>query len=233
MKTNSTNKPPVFIFSAGALPATSIQDFFEDRKYAELIEKPPYLRYGGWNMLNLSQANLNKGQYWEVKNGDRKTIRIYQDGTLVVLGVADYNFLAWGRSAEEFLSNPILHPLAIIEFTYEFVSLYQQIMKHLDKKQSVDFAIQLKNSELPNGNRLKVSTRSIHEMWAYGESKEVNDFSELVHIDLSKPFLPERVAYLLVQRLFAQGNITGEDTPYTKVVDGLRMIDWEKIRDIR
>jgi hypothetical protein len=77
-------------------------------------------------MLTLDRATLIEGTRLRVSNGDRKHLDLLADGTLLAIAAFD-GFLSWG--VDHVASNPKIHGLALVEFTYDFVALYSRILE--------------------------------------------------------------------------------------------------------
>lgn len=209
---------PTLILAVSPEKPTRIQDFFSEQSGAfKVLKDPPSYRYMGWNMLTLDYPKIKGGKAWEVKNGDRKTIRIYEDGTLLAVCPADNSFLGWGKDFDEFAETPNLNTLAVIEYIYEFVRLYKGIIQQTQAPiQSVTFRISLRNVTLPNGKTLSLIPLRVSD-FGYSLKMDMSfierDFDEDVEINMEED---ERyIAYKLLYRFFIQFGISPDKIPYT------------------
>ena len=111
METNNAYTPPLIVLGTEIKERFTLDNFFneENNPLYDLLKDPPHLRYSGWNLLTLDRPRIKDGKCWEVKNGDRKTVRIYRDGSLVAVAYADDSFLGWGSNHEDFLKFPQLN----------------------------------------------------------------------------------------------------------------------------
>jgi hypothetical protein len=92
---------------------------------SELLEHPPSARGSGWNMLTLDRAVIVEGSRLRVSNGERKHLDLLDDGSF--LAIASFEgFLSWGP--HHFPEDPKINSVALIEFTYEFVAFYAQLV---------------------------------------------------------------------------------------------------------
>ena len=217
----------------------TLANFFaqENNPLHDLLKNPPYLRYSGWNLLTLDLPKISDGKCWEVKNGDRKTIRLYCDGSLITIAYADDSFLGRGHDHNGFLQFPLLNSLAVIEYTYEFVELYKNLMENFPKPKKVKFKVGIKNANLWEGQKLYLKP---YEVTAIGYIDDLNDnlltpvtsdFYESVDVDISDTIYNSKyIAFQLVSVFFLHFNIPTDKIPYTKKDDkGIGYVDIDKI----
>lgn len=203
---------------------------------SQVLERPPVLREYGWDLRTLDQAHIVGGEYLELRNGPRKTLQLYEDGTLVARGVIDADFLAWGRTEKTLADDPRVHTLAIIEFTTAFVSTYRDIIKFLDKKPTaLRYHIEIANGKIgdrflyivpwPVNSLGWLVPRELHALTDPNPQADgVIDANEVL-ID------PAAAALQIVERLFLFFGVASNSVPYTVVEDGRRRIDVKKIAD--
>jgi len=231
---NKINKTPLYILAVVPNEKIKFEKFLDGGKNSpkNLLENPSYLRYGGWNMLNLDQAKIREGLYWEVRNGDRKIIQLYRDGSLISMVHADSSFLGWGISENDFSETPGLNPLAIIEYTYEFVDFFRELLKFIGSVEKVNFKVGLVNTQLANGKRLVLNSRLPSDIfWFKGKGQKIEkDFTRDISISLEKnTYSSKYVAFLLVQEIFIRFGILPEDIPFSgKDEKGKPYIDTQK-----
>ena len=223
-------KMPLLSLGATIDKEISVENFFseENNKIFDLIKNPSYLRYSGWNMLTLDYPKIKNGESWEVKNGDSKTIRLYEDGTLVAFGDASNEFLGWGKADEEFAKKPILNSLATIEFVYEFVKFYMDFLKLINfESGSITLRVKLSNTELENGNKLGISTS--HVLALFPSSSEKIDGDKEAEIKISVPgdiFDAKYLAYKMIAKIYLWFSVPMDKIPYTAVDEqGKRYVD--------
>lgn len=235
---------PKFILAAQPEEKIDIPDFFiesQDNIFFEKLKEPEYLRYSGWNMRTLDYPKIKNGTYWEVKNGNIKTIRLYRDGSLVSVADANEDFLGWGaKTYEDYVTSPKLLALALIEYIYEFVQLYKVFLKKFPTTEHVLFKFGFKNVEIWEGKRLILKPNEIYALIRpSNESVDANqiakDFMTEIPLKLEKDmYNSEVIAYKIVEEIFIRFNISIEKIPYVKQNElGQKVIDVEKIRNIR
>jgi hypothetical protein len=208
-----------------------IKDLFREgpNTVARLLESPTSLRSYGWDLQTRDQAHIENGEYLELNHATRKTLRLYEDGTFLVRGSIDESFLGWARRDEEFSTFPQVHPIAIIEFTTEFVRLYGQIVPFFEAPPER----LLSHVEIAHG---KIGDRFLSVVpagWIMGgepyQLKQENPqySGSLLTRDLLTD--PQRIACELVDRLFLFFSVPVNRVPYTFEQDGVRRVDVEKI----
>lgn len=216
------NNAPLFILSAAPTSRVEIPDFFsEDNPYAKLLKDPPYLRYMGWNMLTLDHPKIIDGQAWEVRNGDRKTFRFYRDGSFVAVVYADNSFLGWGQSDEDFQGNPRLNSLAVIEYVYEFVELYRNMLSNLDNAREIRFDVSIKNSKVGDKHLYAVAQKINDPFYGLmgetGELKKDFEAQIFVNFQIDNKDSSKFVAFKILEDLFSRFSIPSNKIPYTSV----------------
>src|SRR4051812_2011724 len=122
---------PTYIVSGAPAEPNRLKNLFASgpETIASVLERPPVFRYAGWSLETLDQAHIVGGEYLEVKNGPRKTIRVFEDGTVLLRADAGPDFLGWGRDEITFPKSPQLHSLAAIEVTTLFVHFYATLLR--------------------------------------------------------------------------------------------------------
>lgn len=218
----TSDKGPLFILGAAPTTKVEIPDFFnENNPYAKLLKDPPYLRYMGWNMLTLDHPKIIDGQAWEVRNGDRKTFRFYRNGSFVAVVYADNSFLGWGQNDADFHNNPKLNPLALVEYVYEFVELYRNILSNFDGKKEVRIDLSIVNSKVGE-KELYIVPRQLDDPFplAHGTvGKLSKDFDAQVYttFQVDDKDSSKFVALKILDELFGRFGIPSDKIPYTKV----------------
>lgn len=106
------------------------------------------LSHFGKSVLQKSdRPRLIKGDYWEVKSSDRKLIRAFYDGSITMKVAGDNSFLGWGRNDENFLKNPKLNSLAVVEFCLHFSIFCRNAAAILDPRlRTVDLIVGIRNA---------------------------------------------------------------------------------------
>ena len=142
---------PSYILIASPTQPNRLKNVFASgpETIASTLERPPVFRYAGWSLETLDQARIVGGEFLEVKNGPRKTIRIFEDGTLLFRGDAGPDFLGWGRDEVTFPESPQLHSLAAIEVTTLFLYFYATLIPHFERPVSdIRFVLKLTDAKI-------------------------------------------------------------------------------------
>jgi hypothetical protein len=218
---NEENKKPIFTLSAIPNEQVKIKNFFsaDEKSVKFLLEHPGELRYAGWDLQTLDQAKLIKGDYFEVVNGDRKKIHLYEDGNLVLLADATNNFLCWGRGVDVFLESPRLNPIAVIELTYNFVFFYKKIISHFEQNpEKIKFIVRFNNTVLENGNKLYLNPYSVGSYsWVWDDEKYLapeNNMKKEVECSIDEIINePEKCVFQLVNKIYGWFGMTVDKIP--------------------
>jgi hypothetical protein len=198
----------------------------------ELLEHPPTFRYAGWSLETLDRAKIVGGECLELRNGDRKVLRLHEDGTLAINGAIDDNFLAWGDRRPDQAVH--IHALAIIEFTTGFVYLYNSLIPTLaSKPDHLRFHIEIVNGKI-DGKLLRIVPFEINTvgfLFKDGKrelSSENPTYSGTVSLDEFTADL-DKIAFEIVSRLFLFFGVPANSIPYTIERDGIRRVDVARI----
>lgn len=234
---------PLLIIAVEPSEVITLENFFipTNNPFFNLLKEPPYLRYSGWNLLTLDTPKIKQGKCWEVKNGERKTIRLYDDGTLVAIAHANSEFLGWGQSEADFQKNPRLNTLAVIEYITEFVEFYRQLLRNMTPMEYVRFKFGIKNSQIDNTRGIYLVSMPVdsplymsdkltgkHELTGKLEKDFMIDISVRLN---ANDYTTKYVAFDLVSMLFIQFGITPDKIPYTKTNEKeKRFIDIERVK---
>lgn len=208
----------------------------EEGSIKRKLEDPPLnagkIRYAGWSLETLDRGRIIEGQFVRVQNGDRKTIDLYKDGTLIFSGLADENFLAW--ASEDGLR---INSIALIELIYNFISFYREIINDLTIKPntiSVEFRffnmhLDDKKSYLVEGPIDALFSFNKHEAPANNYSLETPIDFKVEDFETGKI---GEIAYKVVEKIYLWFGVpldTG-NIPYIKIENSVASIDIEKIK---
>lgn len=219
----SNSNIPELILVATPNEEIQIKDFFseQDNKLVELLKNPPKERYSGWNMLTLDQPKIKDGDCWEVASGDVKQIRLYSDLSLIAKAKADSSFLGWGNNVAPFEDVPLLNSLAVIEYIFEFVRLYKEMLTNVPHPSKITFAINLYNTTLPNNKKLFIKPNTVNDIFYFSRNINTNylvkgDFQKNIEVELDENVYDEdAVAFKLVSQFFLQFGISSDKIPYS------------------
>jgi hypothetical protein len=172
-----------------------------------------------------------------VGSGDRKLLRLYQDGTLLFRMAADADFLGWGQEEEEFARGPRLNPVPVVEAHASFVYLYRAVLPMLAKApNSVQFTLNLKDAEVDKqrlaltkyyeGGIRNVFHPKLYRAYAVTIEEVVDASADAVINE------PQHVAYTLVERFYEMFDMTPDLIPFVMEDRGIKAIDIEQIRKL-
>jgi hypothetical protein len=173
-------------------------------------------------------AHIIAGNFIRVAQGPRKVLDLYRDGTLIFAGLANSRFLAW--TDERGLK---LHPIAVIEVIYNFARLYEKVLEDFGKQpSSITFRIGMRN--LHHGTE-KSSLSPYPSTSLFGNEPLQAPADNWVK-DITLPrvgYRPEVTGVQLVQELYFWFGYAEENVPYTKLVNGIREVDVERIAGLQ
>jgi hypothetical protein len=111
---------------------TEVLDLFSSNEHSisRLMEHPPSLRYGGWNLETGDQPRIIAGTLRRAKSSEFNALELYRDGTLIYVCRADGALLSWGRS----YGGKQINPLALLESTYMYFQFYEEVLKRFKRK---------------------------------------------------------------------------------------------------
>lgn len=213
---------PILILAAKPSEAISLENFFqiEENPFKDLLYSPKYLRYSGWNLLTLDYPKIKEGNSWEANNGDRKKLRLYEDGSFIAIAKADNTFLAWGQDDSVFMNKPRLNTLALVEYVYEFVRFYKEILDLAKYIGVIEIQVSMKNSTLTNGKKLFIVPHKVTDFsYSFGnfsdDDKSISsDFENSIVVNTSQ--IAEEIAYKIITVIFTKFNVPSDQIPYTK-----------------
>jgi hypothetical protein len=117
---------PVLHLSAAPLQVAEIESLFRSPEAQAVLEHPPVTRQNGFNILTLERAQIVEGERLVIEAW-RKRLELFRDGTFIALGTFS-DLLGWPREGAEFVGNPKVNSLALIEFTYDFFKTYEALL---------------------------------------------------------------------------------------------------------
>jgi hypothetical protein len=237
---------PLYILGAAPKAQAEVRTLTRQEGVRQVLEHPPFLRYEGWNLVTLEQAELASGPRLHIQNGERKFFDLYGDGTFTAIGTFD-GFLGVGRW--DWHLTPRVNGLALVEFTYEFVAFYEQLLREYiaPLPGQVRFSVKIRNQHFeleqvegePLDRRLLLKPGTVdHPLYdlvgGCDETREApaNPLDESLDVAVAagEPHLEVgAVAYELVRRVFNWFGFTDDGVPY--VTDG--GVDADQIRNMR
>src|SRR5690349_9444550 len=65
-------REPLYILGAAPNAQSEVLTLTRQEGVRQLLEHPPFIRYEGWNLVTLEQAELASGPRLHIQNGERK-----------------------------------------------------------------------------------------------------------------------------------------------------------------
>lgn len=209
----------------------------EEGSIKRKLESPPInagkIRYAGWSLETLDLGRIIEGQLVRVQNGDRKTIDLYNDGTLIFTGLADEKFLAHA-SKDGFRINST----GLIELVYNFISFYQEVINDLSiKPNTISVEFRFLNMHLDNEKNYLIEG-PINALFLSPHKHEAptNNYSLESPIDFKVENFEERktgeIAYRIVEKIYLWFGVPLDigNIPYVKIENSVKSIDIEQIK---
>ena len=127
---------PFYVIAASVPPSNRLVNFHGtgSNGAAYLLSSLPRFRFGSFDVAIPHTPDPGPEDSIELRWGDRKILRLFQDGTLTFGCRADSEFLGWGVTAERFAAFPRLNPVAVAEVHASFVHSYGLICARLKKQ---------------------------------------------------------------------------------------------------
>ena len=222
---------PVFIYSMTPHGRTAYKQFFEPGDLKKIIEDPGQIRYAGWDLTTRDRARIVKGEYLEVASAERKRIRVYEDGTVLVRVSGDEDFLSWGQNTKNFGQAPRLNTLSLIEFTLNFCKLCSRLVVLMEPQpREVNLKVEIKNAFF-GGAKLFLIPYPVSS-WTFTMTDdrhyapEASMTRKVVFETEKLRTSPSTAAYMLLRQIFYWFGVEKDDIPYTSVAsNGSRFID--------
>lgn len=194
------------------------------------LENPPTIRKSGFDLRTLDNAKIQGGKFCRVEHVRRKIIDLYRDGLLVVAFDGSEDFLC--RSAPHEKVDLRINPVVLIEAIYTYVLFYNLVIKDMQTEpKKINFRVDLKNFHLNN----KKSYLMPHEIGSRGFFFGLNIFPApdnnwTNNIEIKRTdFNINESAFEILKEIYLYFGIGPEKIPYTKEIEGKRLIDIEKI----
>lgn len=222
---------PVFIYSMTPRGRTAYKQFFEPGDLKKIIEDPGQIRYAGWDLTTRDRARIVNGEYLEVTSAERKRIRVYEDGSVLVRVSGDEDFLSWGQNANNFDQAPRLNTLSLIEFTLNFCRLCSRLVQLLEPQPlEVTLKVEIKNAFFGNSRLFLIPYPVSSWTFAMTDNRHsAPEASMARRVTVATDQLrtsPNTAAYALLRLIFYWFGVERADIPYTSVAsDGSRFVD--------
>jgi hypothetical protein len=223
---------PFYLLVAAPATATRLRSFAREGSDSPgwLLTQPPVIRHAGFDTSTRDVAQLVGGERWEAQYGDRKVLRLYQDGSLLFRMRADEEFLAWALQSRAHYGEPTLNAVAVVESHLSFVYLVKELLPWFKEQPAeIRFTLRFSDAQLRDRpltvskyvdpNRGWLADPDLHPI--HGPSAE-----ESLNVAVSRlAESPEAVAYDLLVRFYDMFDAAADlipflrDTPQGKAVD--------------
>ncbi len=230
---------PVFIYSMTPRDRTAYKQFFEPGDLRKIIEDPGQIRNAGWDLTTRERARIVNGEYLEVASAERKRIRVYDDGSVLVRVSGDEDYLSWGQNSHTFDQAPRLNTLSLIEFTLNFCKLCSRLVELMEPQpRIVDLKVEIKNAFFGQ-SKLFLIPRPVSSsafMWT-DDRHYAPEASMARKIFVATDELrtsPNSTAYMLLRQIFYWFGVERDEIPYTSPAsNGSRFVDEDLIINSR
>lgn len=235
----TTNKRTIILIAHPKEKLGELKSLFTNEKGSikRKLENPPInagkIRYAGWSLETLDLGKIIEGQFVRVQNGDRKTIDLYNDGTLIFTGLANEKFLTHA-SQDGFRINSI----GLIELVYNFISFYREVINDLSiKPNTISVEFRFLNMHIDGlKNYLIKGPINVSFPSSYKYEAPTNNYSLKTPIDFKvEDFDVEKIGeitYKIVEKIYLWFGVpldTG-NIPYVKIEKLVKSIDIEQIK---
>jgi hypothetical protein len=206
---------------------TKLQTLFSSKpgSLKSILESPPKIREHGFGLRHFDRAKIINGKFCRVTGATWKAIDLYRDGVLLAALEADEEFLCWA------MKDLVFNPVALIESIYNFVQLYECVIKDMtEKPKKICFKIDLRNLHL-NGKKNRLFEGDLYNRFGHLRDAPDNNCSAILEVEL-KDFELSKVAYNVTEEIYLFFGIEAEGIPYTKETNGIKSIDAEQIKSV-
>jgi hypothetical protein len=209
------NNEPVYALLALPKGDIEIPQIFEDERSSvvRLIEKPPELRAGGFDLDLGANSRIERGELRRVVLPEYGVLDVYKDGSVFYISTAGQEGLAWGRRERQEREKAILiNQLVLIEKVILFFLFLRELYDGKgDFKATVSFCIY---GEQSDNHPIMLEAGALSE-WP-GRTKEAPAKQKVFSIDISRADLmgPSKAAARLVQQIYNWFSFDNGAIPY-------------------
>jgi hypothetical protein len=224
---------PFYVIAATVPSGNRVTKFYGDSGDAArfMVMNAGILRHSGFDLKIGALPEIAADGSWRALWGNRKDLRLYQDGTVIFRAAADESFLGWGQDHEPFLQHPRLNPVAVVEVHASFVTFYRRVLERLaGAPAEVLFRMSLHNHTLESGQRLYMTRHLDGARWEWIDEEHFRVEAEPPQDQLKVEAAavsahPLEVAYLLVERFYRMFDMPSDLIPFVREQDGRKEID--------
>jgi hypothetical protein len=227
---------PYYVLAASVPPGNRVKGFHQDDGHApcRILDRVESFRATGFDVSTGDYSKM-VDDHWEVRNGDRKLLELYQDGTLLFRVRADEAFLGWG--GQNLGVRGWINPVAAVESHASFVHLYRGLIPHLAREpQTVRFSLVLRDAVQGNIRLFltpyySLGIENVHEPRRY-YVHSADASSELVSSPSAIDDTPNLVAYQLLKHFYELFDAEPSLIPFVTTSPQPIQIDLAAIRSI-
>jgi hypothetical protein len=191
------------------------------------LEAPPKLRSQGWGLPSRSQAKPIRGEMLQVVETGRMVINLWRDGTLLLLGDIDRDFLAWSDKSDSHL-----HPLALIELIVNFTRFFGMVLEDMDSLPK-EIEIQVVLSHMRAGEKAVLVSGPVGKYGPEGSPRMAPSNSLTIKRRFPvSPYDPNFITFTLVREIYAWFGHAEEAIPYVSKTPSGKSIDPNQITNI-
>jgi hypothetical protein len=218
------------IIAASPLESVELKTIFshEPGSIWQKLEAPARLRVHGWGLPLRSQAEPIKGELIRVVEPGRMAINLWRDGTLLLMGEIDRDFLAWSDK-----SDSQLHPLALIELIVNFTRFFGTVLEDLTAlPKEIEIRVVLAN--MLEGEKAILVSGPVGRFGPQGSPRPAPENSKTISCRFpAKPYDPDSIAFTLVREIYAWFGHAEQAIPYVKDTPSGKSIDPDEIINVR
>jgi hypothetical protein len=212
---------PVFILAAAPEQKTELPSLFSarDSDLVKLLEDPPNLRASGFGPDAGINSRIVEGNRRRTIVPHYKLLEIWRDGTIIMVGAGDEDFLAWGSKMTDKLR---INQLVLVECTYLFAKLFRAVLyKAKPVPSSTLFRLSIR---IPAGKKALLYPGPLTNL-AVGEHYAPG-LECLAETSVTLEEDPGGPSFRLVADAYHWFSFEDDKIPYTSVKeDGQRLID--------
>ncbi len=203
-----------------------------------LLTRIPRFRWASFDLSMVSPPAPGPEDSIEVRSGERKLLRLFQDGTMLFRARADHDFLGWGIEPQAFERFPRLNPLAVVEVHASFMHAYRLVLQQLKTTPDTIFIKLVLRDSAWDEKRLFLTQYFETSMidWATVRRYPVQmdpakDEIEIPALELLQT--PNRAGFRALAAFASFFDMPPEDIPFSRETDLGREIDVDRIKALR
>jgi len=182
-----------------------------DESIARIIENPPSLRQYGWGVSTGNPARLISGELRRTMVEGYSVLDLYRDGTLVFACRADERLLGFN------LGKTRINPVALVETTYQFLALYDLVLKDLTN-QPTDLQLSIQFRHMHRAGLVATLSpygvdSTYQSLPQFQRGAPGNDYQKQISIDAAHA-KPAIAAFLALREIYAWFGIEEDKIPY-------------------